>query len=110
LIAARGKYVEAGEVSDLLWPEAEGDAAYSTFKSNLSRLRQLLGWENTIRFQQGKVLLDARRCWVDAWEFENICEQVEEVLRRFRQVGGGGGHRSPKKGMETESEEVIRAS
>jgi len=72
--------VNADRLADLLWPEAEGDAAYSSLTTTLSRLRQLLGDESWIIFHEGKVMLSPGRCWVDAWAFERGVEKMEELL------------------------------
>jgi hypothetical protein len=77
LIAAGGKEVSEEQVADLLWPEADGDAAYAAFKTNVSRLRHLLGNDRAIRFQDGRITLDAHSCWVDAWAFEHMVSESE---------------------------------
>ena len=46
----------------------------------LSRLRRLLGNGDTILTQGGRIQLDARRCWVDAWAFERVAEKAESLL------------------------------
>jgi LuxR family maltose regulon positive regulatory protein len=84
LITPGGKDLKEEQISDLLWPESDGDAAHNTFKSNLSRLRQLLEVENCVKFQDGKAGLDPRYCWVDAWAFERIFDKVETALREKR--------------------------
>jgi two-component SAPR family response regulator len=77
LIAFGGKGVREDQISDALWPEAEGDIAYQSFKITLHRLRQLLGYEKAIQRQEGRLTLDPRYCWVDVWAFEQILEQAE---------------------------------
>ena len=89
LVAPGGKDQKEEQISDLLWPEADGDAAHSTFKSNLFRLRQLLGVENGVKFQEGKVGLDPRYCWVDAWAFERIFDKVEAGLKEKKKRRNG---------------------
>ncbi len=82
LIALGGRDVREEQIADLLWPEAEGDVAHNAFTTTLSRLRQLLGIEKAIRFQEGKITLDPRYCWVDAWAFERIVGQAESLWRK----------------------------
>src|SRR3990172_11548238 len=48
LIALGGKDVAEGQITDLLWPESEGDMAHQSFATNLRRLRQLLGEERAL--------------------------------------------------------------
>ena len=43
LIASGGQGVETGAMIELLWPDAEGDAAQASFDSTLYRLRRLIG-------------------------------------------------------------------
>lgn len=78
LVASGGKKVNDEQIADLLWPESDGDAAYAAFKTNLSRLRHLLGNDEVIRFQDGKVTIDPHLCWVDAWAFEHMAVEAEK--------------------------------
>jgi len=80
LTANGGSEVSEEQIVDCLWPDAYGDAAHSAFKTTLSRLRRLLGVEGAIRFQDGKVSLDPRYCWVDAQAFERILAQLDKKI------------------------------
>lgn len=95
LIALGTKDVREEQVSDALWPEAEGDAAHSAFTTTLSRLRDLLGVEKAIRVQEGRATLDARYCWVDAWAFERLLGEAEDRLRELREGRDREGVRRP---------------
>jgi ATP/maltotriose-dependent transcriptional regulator MalT/DNA-binding SARP family transcriptional activator len=77
LIALGGRDVAVDKLVDLLWPDADGDAAHQSFTTNLHRLRHMLGNDKAIRANDGKVTLDARYCWTDAWAFERIAGAVE---------------------------------
>ena len=107
LIALGGKDVREEQLADLLWPEADGDAAHSTFKSNLSRLRHLLIMENGIQFQEGKAALDPRYCWVDAWAFERICNKVEAGLKE-KEIGEPAKGNAAENQKKAEKEEIMR--
>ncbi|HXZ43534.1 MAG TPA: BTAD domain-containing putative transcriptional regulator [archaeon] len=85
LIALGGKDVKEEQLSDALWPEADGDAAHSAFTTTLSRLRDLLGAEKAIRIQEGRATLDPRYCWVDAWAFERLLAEAEGQLKDRRE-------------------------
>jgi DNA-binding SARP family transcriptional activator len=74
LTALGGKGIKSEQVSDLLWPEADGDDAYHSLLTNLHRLRKLIGHEDAIQFSEGRLTLDDRYCWVDAWAFEKFLE------------------------------------
>jgi LuxR family maltose regulon positive regulatory protein len=89
LIAQGGKDVKEAQLSDLLWPEADGDQAYSAFRTTLSRLRQLIGNEKAIEYVEGKATLNPIYCWVDAWAFERIYEQVDSEFRRIEETVHG---------------------
>jgi ATP/maltotriose-dependent transcriptional regulator MalT/DNA-binding SARP family transcriptional activator len=87
LIALGGKEVTEEQLCDMLWPDADGDQAHSAFTTNLSRLRQLIGIEKALRFQERKTTLDDRYCWVDAWAFERIVGQAEAAWNKCGQSG-----------------------
>jgi ATP/maltotriose-dependent transcriptional regulator MalT/two-component SAPR family response regulator len=87
LIALGGKEITEEQLSDMLWPDADGDQAHSAFTTNLSRLRQLIGIEKALRFQERKTTLDNRYCWVDAWAFERIVGQAEALWNKCGQSG-----------------------
>jgi DNA-binding SARP family transcriptional activator len=84
LIASGGKDVREDQIMDALWPEADGDMAHQSFSTNLHRLRQLLGYEKAIQRQEGRVTLDDRYCWVDAWAFNSILEQADAQWKKGR--------------------------
>jgi LuxR family transcriptional regulator, maltose regulon positive regulatory protein len=81
LIALGGRDVDESKLADVLWPEADGDAAFSAFTTTLSRLRQLLGMEDAIQVKKGKVTLDSRYYYVDAWAFERLVGKIEELWK-----------------------------
>lgn len=95
LVALGGKDVKEEQVSDALWPEADGDAAHSAFTTTLSRLRELLGVERAIRIQEGRATLDSRYCWVDAWTFERLLAEAETRLKDLREGRDQGAVRRP---------------
>jgi DNA-binding SARP family transcriptional activator len=77
LIALGGKEVREDQISDALWPEADGDVAHESFATNLHRLRKLIGNEKAIQLREGRLTLDERFCWVDVWAFERILGQAD---------------------------------
>jgi two-component SAPR family response regulator len=81
-IAFGGREVPEDRVIDIIWPEAEGDAAHSAFTTTLFRLRQLLSIEQAVRFHEGKAYLDPRYCWVDVWAFERILGKVDAAWEK----------------------------
>ncbi|HUL38094.1 MAG TPA: bacterial transcriptional activator domain-containing protein, partial [Thermodesulfobacteriota bacterium] len=83
LIAFGAKEVSEGQITDSLWPDADGDAAHSAFTTTLSRLRKLIGNDKAIEIHEGKTTLDPRYCWVDTWTFERMFEQIESEFKRI---------------------------
>lgn len=80
LLACGGNGVSEETLSDILWPNSDGDAAHDSFSVSLHRLRQLMGNEKAIQLRDGSLMLDPRICWVDAHAFEDLLS---------RAVGGG---------------------
>src|SRR6202035_4011693 len=78
LIAFGGTEVSAGALTDALWPDSEGDAAYHALESTIYRLRQLLGAADAVRMAGSKVSLDRDRFWVDMWEFEQELQRPRD--------------------------------
>lgn len=81
LIAFGGREVPAVQVTDALWPEAEGDAAQQALTATLHRLRQLLGHEHAVTLQRRALTLDPRLCWIDVWAFEGALDQGAATAR-----------------------------
>ena len=76
LVALGGQEVKEEKISELLWPDAEGDAAHSAFTTTLSRLRKLLG-DDTVAVKNGRLSLNKLRCWVDVWVLEEQLDQLQ---------------------------------
>jgi DNA-binding SARP family transcriptional activator len=77
LIAFGGRDVREDLMMDALWPDGEGDAARVALASALHRLRGLLGREQAILRQEGRLSLDSRHCWVDVWAVERLLGRAE---------------------------------
>lgn len=85
VIAFGGRNVTEEAISEALWPEADGDAAHSTFTTTLSRLRKLLG-NDVLQFSDGKLTLNNARCWVDVWACERLLGQLERAVHKQIQI------------------------
>ncbi len=72
LAALGGEESREGQLADLLWPEADGDTARNSFKVTLHRLRELLGVDKALSLQEGRLAMDRRYFWTDAWAFEHM--------------------------------------
>jgi ATP/maltotriose-dependent transcriptional regulator MalT len=79
LIAHGGEQVSESRVTDALWPRIDGDSAHRSFTSALHRLRKLLGEERAIVLHEGRLTLDRRYFWVDAWAFEALAAEIERA-------------------------------
>jgi two-component SAPR family response regulator len=77
LVALGEGGVRESHLTDVLWSEAEGDAASASYRTTMHRLRQMVGNEKIVIVDDGRVSLDARYCWVDAWAFERMFESLE---------------------------------
>jgi ATP/maltotriose-dependent transcriptional regulator MalT len=77
LIAHGGDKVSEARIVDALWPRIDGDSAHRSFTSALHRLRKLLGEDKAIVLHDGKLTLDRRYVWVDAWAFEALAARLE---------------------------------
>lgn len=101
LIVHGGYKVSAGNLTDLLWPDADGDKACQNLKATLWRLRRLglekneepLSW---IRLETGQLSLVRSLCIVDAVTFErqikslliNAAANIDELIRALELYQG----------------------
>jgi len=81
VISLGSREVQESNITDLLWPESEGDLAHRSFQVTLHRLRVLLGHPEALVLHQGRLSLNPASCWVDVWEFEAFLEQSAARLR-----------------------------
>jgi ATP/maltotriose-dependent transcriptional regulator MalT/DNA-binding SARP family transcriptional activator len=84
LIAHGGERVSEDRLTAALWPRIDGDSAHRSFTSALHRLRRLLGEERAVVLHEGKLTLDRRYFWLDAWAFDELVDEVERALKRAR--------------------------
>jgi DNA-binding SARP family transcriptional activator len=86
ILALGGRDVSGRHLSDALWPDEEGDAARNVLAVNLHRLRRLLGENDAVVLHDGRVSLDARRCWADTWTFERLLGSAAEASSEARPI------------------------
>ncbi len=60
-----------------LWPDADGDAGNDAFQITLHRLRKLLGAEEAVILEHGRVMFNPRLVWVDTEAFERLADEIE---------------------------------
>ena len=80
LIALGSQNVNTRQLTEALWPDADGDAAQGAFDATLHRLRRLLHVENAVLLKDGKLSLNEQVCWVDASAFEQACKQEDSPV------------------------------
>jgi DNA-binding SARP family transcriptional activator len=84
LVAFGGERVSEALLTQILWPDAEGDRAHWVFRVTLRRLRQLLdtdGDGKTIELSDGQISLNPALVWTDVRAFAEAREALETCLR-----------------------------
>ncbi|MCF8112136.1 MAG: hypothetical protein K9J85_11705 [Desulfobacteraceae bacterium] len=79
IISLGGRDISENQIADLLWPEAEGDAAHGSLKTTLHRLRKLLGLHDAVQSVSGRLSINHKYCWVDVWAFEHILSEADSL-------------------------------
>lgn len=72
LLALGARDVPARRVTDAVWPDEEGDAAWRSLSVGLARLRALLGRPDAIVMQDERISLNPDCCWWDVRAFEEL--------------------------------------
>jgi len=89
IVALGGHDVTEQALCDALWDDEDGDAARNALSITVLRLRKLLGSNESILQQGGKVSLNPELCWVDAWMFEpGITDAGPAGKKAFDLYGG----------------------
>jgi LuxR family maltose regulon positive regulatory protein len=86
LVTHGGRGVDASMLTGIVWPDAEGDDAKTSFDSNLYRLRKLLEIDGALLLADGKLSLNAELVWLDVWSFETALDagNVAAALALYR--------------------------
>jgi len=82
LVALGGDRVREDRLTELLWPDADGDAARQALSTTLHRLRRLLGLDRAIVRADGGISLAREHCWVDVWALERMIARAEAAIAR----------------------------
>lgn len=113
LIALGGSEVLEEQLTDILWPDVDGDLAHKSFETTLHRLRLLMGNDKAIRLKEGLLSLDPAYCWLDVRAFErtveefkttNDCALAEKAVKLYR--GHFLAHDSDKLGAASKRERL----
>ena len=76
VIASSGVEVSVGTVAFALWRELEGDKAHAALTVALHRLRKLLGRDDVVLLEGGRLSLNPQWVWVDCLAFEQLVDSV----------------------------------
>lgn len=63
-------------LAETLWPDLDGDAAIRNLRTNLHRLRRLLGNEAAVQAAQGRLSINPAICWTDAAELMRLLDSL----------------------------------
>lgn len=75
LIALGGREIPEHRLSEILWPDSEGDAAHKTFASALHRLRKILRQRGILILKDRRLSLDPHHAWTDVWALEHLIDR-----------------------------------
>jgi len=81
LVALGGLEVKKEVLTDILWPDSDGDHASWAFNTTLYRLRKILGSKKALALREGRLTLDPKSCWVDICEFERGFSEADGALK-----------------------------
>jgi DNA-binding SARP family transcriptional activator len=86
LVCKQGQETARDAVIDQLWPDTDGDRAIQNFDTTLHRLRKLLGRNEAVSLEAGRLTLNQTLCWVDAWHFEALADQAKSISNPTKQI------------------------
>ena len=87
LIAHGGERVPEGRITAALWPRIDEESAHRSFTTTLHRLRRLLRDEAAVTLHEGRLTLDRRQFWIDAWAFEAAAAELDAAIGEARGAG-----------------------
>jgi ATP/maltotriose-dependent transcriptional regulator MalT/DNA-binding SARP family transcriptional activator len=86
LVALGGKDVDSQQLMAILWPDADGAAAKTSFDTTLFRLRKLLDVDNALSLAGGKLSLAPSLCWTDVWALEHLLAESDGFAKEGDEV------------------------
>jgi LuxR family maltose regulon positive regulatory protein len=90
LIALGGREVSEEQLTEALWPDADGDLAHQSLAKTLERLREMLSDDRAVILREGRLTLNNRHCWVDVWEFERTLGRAGAARKPGARAPDGG--------------------
>ena len=76
IVASSGADVSTASAAFALWRELDGDKAKAALTAALHRLRKLLGNDDAVLLEAGRLSLNPRLVWVDSLAFEHLADSV----------------------------------
>jgi LuxR family maltose regulon positive regulatory protein len=80
IVCMGGTGIPVQRLTDAIWSDEDGDAAYRAFNTALYRLRELLRCNEAILVADGKVSLDQTLVWIDLLAFEAIVRNTKQDI------------------------------
>jgi DNA-binding SARP family transcriptional activator len=90
LIALGGREVPEEQLTEILWPDADGDLAHQSLAKTLGRLREMLEDDRSVLLRDGRLTLNNRHCWVDVWELERTLGRADAARKAGASPPHGG--------------------
>ncbi len=82
IISLGGREISEDQITEILWPEADGDSARNTLSVTLCRLRKLLDNDNSVSLINGRLTLNLNCCHIDVCVFERLLGKAETLLKK----------------------------
>jgi two-component SAPR family response regulator len=86
LIALGGQAVPETRLSEILWPDADGDDAHRDFSTTLHRLRRLLLRDQVLPLEYGCLSVNRELVWLDVTVFAANAQPFGETADAFGSV------------------------
>lgn len=81
IIAFGGNDVSEDNLAKTLWPGVDSDYSHRSLTTTIHRLRKLLGRDEAIIVQEGRISLNEKHWWMDTWAFEEGVEELDNLLK-----------------------------
>ena len=82
VVALGGINIDVQQLMAILWPDADGAAAKTSFESTLFRLRKLLDIDQVLLLTASKLSLNRTIAWTDVWALNTALEDAEHSAER----------------------------
>ncbi len=89
LISRGGRNVSESHISDMLWPDADGDMQRQSFNTTLHRLRKILKVDDILLLNAGVLNLNEEKCWTDVWAFQHLVSE-SDTLNQYNEITSPG--------------------